>query len=74
MLKRLTALFVGVASVDEEEERWKWLLWLCSSYFFSMSQVHKVRTMKINIHLFKKWIANAVINAFFRVFDCFGHV
>ena len=75
ILERLTTLFAGVASAEEEEEeRWKWLLWLCSSSFFSMSQAHKVRTMKINIHLFKKWIANPVINSFFRVFDCVGYV
>ena len=77
ILKRLTALFAGVSSAeDEEEERWKWLLCNFSCSFFSMSPAHKARTMKIDIHLFKKWIEIAVMYKcfFFRVFDCVGHV
>ena len=73
ILKRVTTLFTGVASVEEEEERWKWLLWHFSSSFFSMSQVHKARRMGIKILLPLKGIEIAVI-IFFRVLDCVGFV
>ena len=53
ILERLTTLFAGVASAEEEEEeRFQWLLWHFSFSFFSTSQAHKASTMKINIHLF----------------------